>query len=298
MIGKGGYIYIVSNKNRTVLYIGVTADLYNRISEHKESKGLIFAKKYNCIDLLYYEFHTIYTESISLKSLLIALAIILLLGIINMVIPNFFSQSSSLRLGAEKFSIFTSLTPVITFLLQGIFYADFALDNGKVVALFSGQGSQYVNMGKELACSFPEVMASFAQMTDNQELASKLQSVYSDVNNIDAWVGLLAEKKMNNTALGETLHLILKEQFENLMRSDRFYFWRDPVLPQAAKLKVLLMPYIKFTTVKAVKHTDIFLPCQLRAIALVLLTLWKATWAMYKVFTNLAAKQQTYLKTN
>ena len=58
MIGKGGYIYIVSNKNRTVLYIGVTADLYNRISEHKESKGLIFAKKYNCIDLLYYEFHT------------------------------------------------------------------------------------------------------------------------------------------------------------------------------------------------------------------------------------------------
>jgi len=57
MTGKGGYIYIISNKNRTVLYIGVTSDLYNRISEHKELKGSVFAAKYNCVDLLYYEFY-------------------------------------------------------------------------------------------------------------------------------------------------------------------------------------------------------------------------------------------------
>ncbi|MFB3099932.1 MAG: GIY-YIG nuclease family protein [Gammaproteobacteria bacterium] len=30
MRAKGGYIYIVSNKNRTVLYIGVTSDLYQK----------------------------------------------------------------------------------------------------------------------------------------------------------------------------------------------------------------------------------------------------------------------------
>jgi putative endonuclease len=57
MTGKGGYIYIISNKNRTVLYIGVTSDLYYRISQHKEFKGSIFAKKYNCVDLLYYKFY-------------------------------------------------------------------------------------------------------------------------------------------------------------------------------------------------------------------------------------------------
>lgn len=79
---------------------------------------------------------------------------------------------------------------------------------------------------------------SFAQITDNQSLASKLGSVYSDVNNIDAWVGLLSEKKYNNTALGETMHFLMKNQFEDLMRADRFYFWRDPLLSSQEKMNI------------------------------------------------------------
>ncbi len=35
---KGGSIYIMSNKLRTTLYIGVTADLRARIVEHKEHR--------------------------------------------------------------------------------------------------------------------------------------------------------------------------------------------------------------------------------------------------------------------
>ncbi len=57
MTAKGGYVYIVSNNSRTVLYIGVTSDLYGRIFQHKELKGSIFASKYKCVDLVYYEFH-------------------------------------------------------------------------------------------------------------------------------------------------------------------------------------------------------------------------------------------------
>lgn len=47
------FIYIVTNKNKTVLYLGVTNDLQRRIYEH----GLIpgFSKKYNCHFLIYYE---------------------------------------------------------------------------------------------------------------------------------------------------------------------------------------------------------------------------------------------------
>ena len=56
MRGKGGYIYIVSNKHRTVLYIGVTSQLYSRIWEHKNREGSIFTRRYNCTDLVYYEF--------------------------------------------------------------------------------------------------------------------------------------------------------------------------------------------------------------------------------------------------
>lgn len=52
---KESYIYIVSNKNRTVLYIGISANLKKRIEEHKNHKGSIFIKKYNCNELLYFE---------------------------------------------------------------------------------------------------------------------------------------------------------------------------------------------------------------------------------------------------
>ena len=64
MNGKGGYVYIMSNKNRTVLYIGVTSSLYWRIMEHKDGVGSGFAKKYNCIDLIYFEFFPTIEEAI------------------------------------------------------------------------------------------------------------------------------------------------------------------------------------------------------------------------------------------
>ena len=52
---KTHYVYILSNKIRTTLYIGITNDLGRRIFEHKTGHGSAFCKKYNIIDLLYYE---------------------------------------------------------------------------------------------------------------------------------------------------------------------------------------------------------------------------------------------------
>jgi len=47
----------------------------------------------------------------------------------------------------------------------GIYYRDSGLETrGKVVALFSGQGAQYVNMGRDLACNFPSMLSASAQM--------------------------------------------------------------------------------------------------------------------------------------
>ena len=47
----------------------------------------------------------------------------------------------------------------------GIYYREAGLETqGKVVALFSGQGSQYVNMGRDLTCNFPTMLATSAQM--------------------------------------------------------------------------------------------------------------------------------------
>jgi putative endonuclease len=54
------YVYILSNKHRTTLYIGVTNDLRKRTSQHQDGTGSAFTNKYLTADLLYYEtFHEI-----------------------------------------------------------------------------------------------------------------------------------------------------------------------------------------------------------------------------------------------
>ncbi len=55
---KTSCVYILSNKNRTVLYIGVTSNLEKRMLEHKTGNGSVFTKKYNLFDLLYFETYT------------------------------------------------------------------------------------------------------------------------------------------------------------------------------------------------------------------------------------------------
>ena len=59
------YVYILSNKNRTVLYIGVTNNLERRIAEHKSGVGVGFTHKYNAYELLYYEIHNEILQAIA-----------------------------------------------------------------------------------------------------------------------------------------------------------------------------------------------------------------------------------------
>lgn len=54
-LDKQYYIYIMTNKNNTVLYTGVTKDLKRRVFEHKEKLIDGFTKRYNIIKLVYYE---------------------------------------------------------------------------------------------------------------------------------------------------------------------------------------------------------------------------------------------------
>ena len=65
-----GYVYIVSNKNRTTLYIGVTNDIERRIAEHKSGVGSVFTKRYNLTDLMYYEHHKYITDAIAREKVL------------------------------------------------------------------------------------------------------------------------------------------------------------------------------------------------------------------------------------
>ena len=48
-------VYIMTNKNNTVLYTGVTNNLLRRVAEHKTGKGGSFTSKYKIIKLVYFE---------------------------------------------------------------------------------------------------------------------------------------------------------------------------------------------------------------------------------------------------
>ena len=56
------FVYILTNKNNTVLYTGVTNNLLRRVYEHKEKLVDGFTKRYNCSKLVWYE---IYDDSYS-----------------------------------------------------------------------------------------------------------------------------------------------------------------------------------------------------------------------------------------
>ncbi len=50
------HIYIITNKNRTVLYTGVTSNLKLRLEQHKtKSNPKSFSARYNLDSLVYYE---------------------------------------------------------------------------------------------------------------------------------------------------------------------------------------------------------------------------------------------------
>ncbi len=49
------YVYVMTNRHNTVLYTGVTNDLWRRVSEHKTKLLPGFTSRYNVSKLVYYE---------------------------------------------------------------------------------------------------------------------------------------------------------------------------------------------------------------------------------------------------
>jgi hypothetical protein len=73
------------------------------------------------------------------------------------------------------------------------------------------------------AYGLPRV-TSFAQITSNPERQDKLSDVYGDVDQIDPWIGGLAEDKHPPSMVGELITSVLTDQFERLRDGDRFWY--------------------------------------------------------------------------
>src|SRR5262249_19571280 len=75
------------------------------------------------------------------------------------------------------------------------------------------------------AYGLPRV-TSFAGITSDKDLQQKLKDAYGSVNNIDLWVGALAEDHVPGSSTGPLTRRILADQFERLRDADRFWYQR------------------------------------------------------------------------
>ena len=62
---KGGHVYIMTNKRDGVLYIGVTADLSARITQHRTGGGSQFCRRYGLDRLVLVEDYPTIEEAIA-----------------------------------------------------------------------------------------------------------------------------------------------------------------------------------------------------------------------------------------
>ena len=86
---KPGFIYIITNKNKTTLYVGVTSNLPNRIIQHKEKYyPKSFSARYNLDKLVYYEQFQMIGGAIGREKQLKAGNRATKVGLINSINPN------------------------------------------------------------------------------------------------------------------------------------------------------------------------------------------------------------------
>jgi hypothetical protein len=65
---------------------------------------------------------------------------------------------------------------------------------------------------------------TFADITTNEDVRARLASIYATPDDIDLWVGGLAEDHVAGAQVGPLFFKIIKQQFEALRDGDRFWY--------------------------------------------------------------------------
>lgn len=73
------------------------------------------------------------------------------------------------------------------------------------------------------------------QINPSPAVFGNLQLLYLQIDEIDPWVGMLAEKPMPGALFGETILTVMRRQFTALRDGDRFFYLNDPLLTEADK---------------------------------------------------------------
>jgi hypothetical protein len=82
---------------------------------------------------------------------------------------------------------------------------------------------------------------TFRQITRSVTMRRRLRAAYDNVNDIDMWIGGLAERPVGRGVVGPTVLAVLKDQFERLRKGDRFWYeiYLTPELVKLVKEQTL-----------------------------------------------------------
>lgn len=72
--------------------------------------------------------------------------------------------------------------------------------------------------------------ADWSDVTSDAALAEQLAALYGSPDELDAWVGLVAEDRIEGAIVGETLHAMMVDQFDRSRLGDRFFYLNDAEL--------------------------------------------------------------------
>lgn len=82
----------------------------------------------------------------------------------------------------------------------------------------------YNNMRRGLGL---DPVTDFSEISSDQGVGEALASVYDSVEDVDLWLGAIAEDAFGEGLVGELLHTMLVDQFTRLRDGDRFFYLGD-----------------------------------------------------------------------
>ena len=105
-------------------------------------------------------------------------------------------------------------------------------------------------------------MKDFNKINPDREIRDRLQAAYGSVNDMDLWISGLAEKPVPDAVVGETILVILKDQFERLRDGDRF--WYESYLPKdlvkMVKKQTLAKVILRNTNIGQIQNNVFLVP--------------------------------------
>ncbi|MBV9250695.1 MAG: hypothetical protein JO227_15780 [Acetobacteraceae bacterium] len=105
---------------------------------------------------------------------------------------------------------------------------------------------------------------SFDQITSDATVQAHLQSVYGSVDNLDLFMGGLAEDHAPGADVGPTFQAIIASQFDALRAGDRFFWQNEPFDPATKQMigSTTLGDIIERTTGTTVEQQNVFIAAQ------------------------------------